>query len=145
MMWRGVRNVAAEHLTAVLERLDERKDVVAHMVQHLFGRQMAELRPAQLLAGPFLAAACLVLSIEQRRGLLLQELGIAATLFIQRVEPPHEQQVADLLDGGQRVGDAARPEAVPELVDFRANNWCQHSVTLATVREPTSRLGPLPR
>jgi hypothetical protein len=35
-----------------------------------------------------------------------------------RLQPFHEQQVGDLLDGGERVADATTPEFVPELVDF---------------------------
>ena len=47
--------------------------------------------------------------------------GIGLTLLlIQRlVEPLHEQQIGDLLDGGERIRlDATTPEFVPELVDL---------------------------
>jgi hypothetical protein len=38
-------------------------------------------------------------------------------ILIQLVEALHEQHLGDLLDGGERIGDAAGPEFVPELVD----------------------------
>jgi len=40
------------------------------------------------------------------------------TLLIQLIEPLHEQQIGDLLDGGERIADATTPEFVPELVDL---------------------------
>ena len=34
------------------------------------------------------------------------------------VEAAHEQQVGDLLDHLERIGDAARPEGIPHIVDL---------------------------
>jgi hypothetical protein len=38
------------------------------------------------------------------------------------VQPAHEEQGDDLLDHLDRIGDASRPEGVPELIDFRAKS-----------------------
>src|SRR5574341_1485624 len=94
---------------------------------------MPEPAPAQLLTRPLGAPSGLVLAGEQRLELLLQELGVAAALFVQRIQPAHEQQVADLLDGREWVGDAAGPEAVPELVNLGAKNRCQHGPVIPPV------------
>jgi hypothetical protein len=34
------------------------------------------------------------------------------------IEPPDEQQVGDLLDYLERIGDAARPKSVPDPIDL---------------------------
>jgi hypothetical protein len=45
---------------------------------------------------------------------------------VQVVEALEEEQVGDLLDDFQRVGDAAGPEGVPEGVDFGADFAGEH-------------------
>lgn len=62
--------------------------------------------PAHLLAGA-------------RRAVFLELLGI--------VQSAHEREVGDLLDHLERIGDAARPEGVSHLIDFRAKFPCDHS------------------
>jgi len=37
---------------------------------------------------------------------------------MQVVQPAHEQEVGDLFDDFERIGDAARPEGVPHIIDF---------------------------
>src|SRR5205814_5591057 len=103
----------------------------------LLGRQMAELAPPQLLAGALGSLVGFVFPGEQGAEFLLQEFRLAPLQLVQCVEPPHEEQIADLLDRGERIGDPAGPELVPELVNIGANRWCQHPVTLTTVPGPT--------
>jgi hypothetical protein len=45
---------------------------------------------------------------------------------VQIVEPALEQQVGDLLDHLDRVGDAAGPKGVPEGIDLVAEFACEH-------------------
>ena len=47
---------------------------------------------------------------------------------LQVVEAPDEQQVGDLLDDLQRVGDAAGPEGVPDAVDLALQLAGDHSM-----------------
>ena len=44
--------------------------------------------------------------------------GGGLLLQIEIIQTLHEQEVGNLLDGGERIGDAAAPELVPELVDL---------------------------
>ena len=45
---------------------------------------------------------------------------------MQVVEPLDEEQVGDLLDHFQRVGDAAGPEGIPDVVDLAADFAGEH-------------------
>jgi hypothetical protein len=45
---------------------------------------------------------------------------------VQFVEALEEQQVGDLLDDFEGIGDAARPESVPEGVNFTADFAGEH-------------------
>jgi hypothetical protein len=42
------------------------------------------------------------------------------------VQPLDEEQVGELLDDGERIGDAAGPEGVPDAVDFGFDFACDH-------------------
>ena len=52
--------------------------------------------------------------------------GFALGDIFLHVEHAGEHQVADLLDHGQRVSDAAGPEFFPEFVDFAFELACDH-------------------
>ena len=44
--------------------------------------------------------------------------GLVLLERLEVIEPAQEQQVGDLLDDFERVGDAAGPEGVPDAVDL---------------------------
>ena len=46
-----------------------------------------------------------------------RELGVLLSFEVELIELLHEQQVGDLFDCRERIGDAAGPEAVPEFID----------------------------
>ena len=73
------------------------------------GREVLEARPAQVLVG----AALGVLALRKmRRSIgLFGARGLVLFQGLELVEPPEEEQVGDLLDDLERVGDAAGPEA----------------------------------
>ena len=77
---------------------------------HDRGLEVLEGRPPEvLLAG----REDLVLDLRaEPAGLVLLE-GLKV------IEAPYEQQVGDLLDHLERVGDPARPEGVPDTVEDR--------------------------
>lgn len=52
---------------------------------------------------------------------------------VEIVQPLDEKQIRDLLDHRERVGDAARPEGVPDLVDLIAQFPRQHGLLIPTV------------
>jgi hypothetical protein len=47
---------------------------------------------------------------------------------MQIVEPLEKQQIGDLLDDFERIGDAARPECIPEGVNFTADFAGEHEL-----------------
>ena len=53
------------------------------------------------------------------------EFGVLLALEIEFIELLHEQQVGDLLNCGERIGDATGPEAVPEFVDEGFKRWIE--------------------
>ena len=91
------------------EGFDEGEDLRLHRLKHLLRRSLLEPRPAEGIL-PFL---------EDR---VFDRLAGAGGLgFLQRldfVEPFDEEQVGELFDDRQRVGDAARPHGVPDAIDF---------------------------
>jgi hypothetical protein len=58
-----------------------------------------------------------------------------AVLFqrVQVVQPAQEEQIGDLLDHLERVGDAAGPEGVPDLVDLALDVAGDHEEMLRMV------------
>src|ERR1700679_214397 len=42
------------------------------------------------------------------------------------VQPLEKKQVGDLLNNLERIGDAARPEGIPDLIDLTANFAGEH-------------------
>ena len=50
---------------------------------------------------------------------------------VQVVEAAQEEQIGDLLHHLQRVGDAARPEGVPDLVDLAADFTADYGMETA--------------
>lgn len=57
------------------------------------------------------------------------------------IEPPHEEQVGDLFDHLQRIGDAPRPAGVPDAVDLAADFAGDHSLS-AMGRSHPPRIDP---
>ncbi|HEX4205239.1 MAG TPA: hypothetical protein VHZ51_13820 [Ktedonobacteraceae bacterium] len=54
----------------------------------------------------------------------------ALSVDLKVIEPTQEQQIGDLLDHFERVGNAARPEGVPYLVNLTLNTSCNHNLPL---------------
>src|SRR5690606_21938236 len=77
----GILHVAGEISVATVHALDEREDVVADVLQHLLGGQVTEATPAQILPGPGLAAAGLVVAGEERLPGPAGERGVAPALL----------------------------------------------------------------
>ena len=104
------------------ERAQEREDVLADDREHLGRREVLEARPAQVLVGALLRVFALREDAPLDR--LLQPGGLVLFQRLQVVEPAQEEQVGDLLDDLERVGDAARPEGVPDAVDLTPRYRC---------------------
>ncbi|MNJ36926.1 hypothetical protein D3C77_317310 [compost metagenome] len=84
----------------------------------LLATQVMEILPTQQLACRRIGEQ----AIERLSG----SIGLTLGHVFLHVEHAGEHQVADLLDHGQRVGDAARPELFPELVDIVADFAGKH-------------------
>jgi hypothetical protein len=48
----------------------------------------------------------------------LEAVGLVFLEGVDLVQALDEEQVGELLDDGERIGDAAGPEGVPDAVDF---------------------------
>ena len=83
--------------------------------EHLVAAAVLELRPTHVL----------LLGREEDAGelLILAPVHVVELLFLRafpHIEQPGEHEERDLFDNGQRVGDPARPELFPKLVDAAA-------------------------
>ena len=89
--------------------LDEGEGVVPDGGKHLLRRGFLEAGPAEvILCGG--EDGLLDGGLESGRFVLLEG--------VEFVQPLDEEQVGELLDDGEGVGDAAGPEGVPDAVDF---------------------------
>jgi hypothetical protein len=95
---------------------------------HLRRREVLEPRPAEVVVRPALG----VLARRKDAALdrLLEPGGLVFFERVQVVEPLEEEQVSDLLDDLQLVGDAAGSEGVPDAVDLVADVAGEHGRTL---------------
>ena len=86
---------------------------------YLRRRGVLEARPAQRIVGEAAAFAEAVLAFRKDPPLyrLVQAVGLVLGQQLQVVPPAQKQQLGDLLDYFDRVGDATRPESVPDGVD----------------------------
>ena len=86
---------------------------------------MLEARPAAIFVG----AALRVFALGEDAALQFFELQTSGLVFLQRVqvvEALEEQQIGDLLDDFERIGDAAGPEGIPEGVNSTADFAVEH-------------------
>jgi hypothetical protein len=102
----------------------EGKDMLADHGEHLGRGEVLETRPAQVVV----IAALVVLPFREDalRHRLLEQVGLAFFQGVGVVEAADEEQVGDLLHHLHRVGDAARPEGVPDGVDLAAKFAGEH-------------------
>ena len=105
----GVLHVLGVGRAVTAELAEEREHLLPDGLEHDAGLEVLEPRPAQVV----------LTGLEDRT---LDRLAGAAGLVLrgrlQVVEPADEEQVGDLLDHLQGVGDAAGPERVPDPVDL---------------------------
>jgi hypothetical protein len=127
-----VMRVGARALGVVVavgaEGLDEGEDLGLHRLKHLLGSSLFEPRPAKLSGGEFrLRGGVRALGKDRIFDRLAGAGGLALFKRLELVEPFDKQQVGELFDDRQRVGDAPGPHGVPDAVDFGfefAGNHC---------------------
>ena len=56
----------------------------------------------------------------------LEPVGLVLLEGVELIQPLDEEQVGELLDDGERIGDAPGPEGVPDAVDFGFDFACDH-------------------
>ena len=115
-----------------VEVLDEGEHLLLHHGVHLPGGEVVEYRPLELIArdSPLPNLDLLpehTFVGQAQHGALL---GAQIVCLIQIVD---EHQVGHLLHHVQRVGNAARPEDLPEGVDLVFQFACNHSGSLFLV------------
>ena len=104
----GILHVFAKGGVLAAQVAQVRENLVAHMAQHFLAAVFTPVLPAQVL---LVRAKILVRRFAGAAGQLL-EAG-----FVD-VQQPGEHQEGNLLDNGERVGDAAGPEFRPQTVDI---------------------------
>lgn len=122
----GVLHVVAVGAAALAagslaDGLDEGKGVIAHRGEHFIRREFLEARPAELVL------------LRREDGFLDGFLEAVRLVFLEGVDLVQaldEEQVGELLDDGERIGDAAGPQGVPDAVDFgfdfASDHWIDH-------------------
>src|ERR1700694_2143823 len=101
----------------------KREYMLVYDTEHLAGLEILESRPAHVLV----RLAALILAVRkdaplQRR---TQRSGLALLNFLHFVEAFDEDQIGDLLDDLERIGEATGPEIIPDAVDLAAQFTCE--------------------
>ena len=111
----GAAALAAGRLA---EGLDEREGVIPHGGEHFLGRGFLEARPAELV---------LLRGEDRVLDGLFEAVGLVLLEGVDLIQTLDEEQVGELLDDGEGIGDAAGPEGVPDAVyfgfDFASDHW----------------------
>ena len=94
--------------------------MLADDLVHLGRGEVLELAPAEILVRTPAILAFPILALGKHPPLhrLLQARGLVFFQGVQVIQPAQEEQVGDLLDDLQRVGDAAGPEGIPDCIDL---------------------------
>jgi hypothetical protein len=123
----GVAHMARIGRALAVERPDEREHMFVEDAEHLARLEMLEFRPAQVFVGfaAFVRVAgfrdpIVTFGKDAPLDRLPQSGGSALLQLLHLVEALDEDQVGDLLDHLQRVGEPARPEVVPDAIDLIA-------------------------
>ena len=91
------------------ERFHEVEDPVAHGVEHVLRGEVLKARPAQ---------AALLGGKDRLLDGFAETVSLALLEGVQLVESLDEEQVSELLDDSEGVGDATGPHSVPDLIHF---------------------------
>ena len=94
----------------------KREDVFTQHDVHLRRSEVAEPGPAQILVGP--VPGVLPLGEDPPFDRFFGGVGLVFGQGVQIVQTADKQHVGDLLDHLDRVGDATRPEGIPDAVNF---------------------------
>src|SRR5208337_3812317 len=91
---------------------------------HVARIKILEPAPAEVLVGTFLAVFSLGKEALLHR--LLFPVGLQLLGGLQFVEAFKEEQVGDLLDDFERIGDPPRSEGIPDTIYLIANFTSEH-------------------
>jgi hypothetical protein len=96
------------------------KDVFGDDFEHRAGITVLQPRPAHILIRNAAAFADLVLAgwKDTAPDRFAKAVGLVFFAGMRVIKAAHEQQVRDLLDDFERIGDAARPKGIPDPVDL---------------------------
>jgi hypothetical protein len=103
--------------------------VLVHDLEHFLGLEMLEARPAAIFVGAPAAFADAVLAFGEDAAFELPELEAGGLVFLQRVEVVEaleKEEVGDLLDDFEGIGNAAGPEGISEGVNLTADLAGEH-------------------
>jgi len=90
--------------------------------EHLARLEILEPRPAQVLVG--LAALVLAVGKDAPLQWSVERGRLALFDLLHLVEPLDEDQIGDLLDNLEGIGEPARPEIVPDTINLAAQFTC---------------------
>ena len=122
----GILHVVGVGGAVAAQGAQKGEDVLVHDGEHVGRGKILETRPAQILVGAALGVVPLGKDAPLHR--LFERGGFVLLQRVQVVQPPQEEQVGDLLDDFERVGDPPGPEGVPDAVDLIAEFTGEHKI-----------------
>ena len=108
--------------------LDKGEDPLLHGAVHLCRREVVEHAPFELAAVDSTVPDLHLLGEDARIG-QTQHGGLACAEVVGVIQIVNEHQIGHLLDHIQRIRQTARPENLPEAVDFASQFACNHVLT----------------
>ena len=115
----GAAAIAAGRLA---EGLDERESVIAHRSEHFLGRGFFEAGPTK---------AILLGRKDRVLDGFLEPISLVFLEGMDFIQALDEEQVGELLDDGEGIGNAAGPQGVPDAVDFGFDFASDHWISEA--------------
>src|SRR5262249_17482710 len=105
----------------------KREYVFADQLEHVLRREILEPRPPIILIRPRVARV-IIFSFRKDASFhrLLRTIRLQLLSGMQIVEPFQEEQISNLLDYLEWVGDSSAPKRVPNPIDLIANFARQH-------------------
>ena len=119
----GVRGASLGHVA------QEGKHMLGNDFEHRSRVLVLQLGPAHFLIGDAATLADAILAFREDAPFdrLAEAVGLVLFKSMGVIQPAHEQEVSDLFDHFERIGDATRPKGIPYIVDLGAKFAGQHN------------------
>jgi hypothetical protein len=114
----GIAHMARVGCALPIECSDEWEDVLVDDTEHLRAGEVLEARPAEVCKG--FAPFVLALGKDSPLNRLTERGSLTLLQLLHLIKALDKNQIGDLLDNLEWIGDPSRPKVVPDAIDLVA-------------------------